>query len=60
MVNIDFKGDFGEIEDSQEIGFSVFVPNLLAKYAQYKDIDSFKFLDMWKRNSLRIKKTDIF
>ena len=33
MVNIDFKGDFGEIEDSQEIGFSVFVPNLLAKYA---------------------------
>ena len=47
---MDFKGDLGEIEDFQKFEFTVFLPNLLSKFASWKDIDSFKFINLWKTN----------
>ncbi|KAL4485815.1 hypothetical protein ABPG72_012355 [Tetrahymena utriculariae] len=60
MVNLDLTADFGEIEESQTIETSVFLPNLLTKYIQFKDLDSQTFHSRWRDLRSNILRTDIF
>ncbi|EAR87521.2 hypothetical protein TTHERM_00069280 (macronuclear) [Tetrahymena thermophila SB210] len=60
MVNLDLTADFGEIEESQTIETSVFLPNLLTKYIQFKDLDSQAFHSKWRDLRSHILRTDIF
>ncbi|KAL4466050.1 hypothetical protein ABPG74_004287 [Tetrahymena malaccensis] len=60
MVNLDLTADFGEIEESQTIETSVFLPNLLTKYIQFKDLDSQAFHSKWRDLRSNILRTDIF
>lgn len=48
---MDFSAEMGDIEDSVDIEATIFLPNLLTKYMQFKDLDASVFKGKWKQLS---------